>query len=187
MSRSSGEQAFNTYGPKPNEELLLGYGFVSHRNPADIVALKLPPPPDGLRKQIWELAGLVKHDGGRVFVGRDGELSPTLVRQVRTMLLSQDEARAVLNTGNEKAACEKLDDQDYKDEMDTLMTLGLMVQRKEPSVVPQRMRDMLKQEGVRPEVAKMISTYRKGEPSLSTRTLIGASEHHGTHRSPGSN
>jgi len=43
----SGEQIFNTYGPKGNEELLLGYGFIVDDNPADSVAVAVTLPSDG--------------------------------------------------------------------------------------------------------------------------------------------
>jgi hypothetical protein len=38
----AGEEVFNNYGPKPNDELLLGYGFVLPNNPDDTLLLKLP-------------------------------------------------------------------------------------------------------------------------------------------------
>ncbi|PVF96460.1 SET domain-containing protein [Serendipita vermifera] len=37
-----GEEVFNNYGPKSNDELLLGYGFVIENNPEDTMLLKLP-------------------------------------------------------------------------------------------------------------------------------------------------
>ncbi|KAJ9635134.1 hypothetical protein H2199_008620 [Coniosporium tulheliwenetii] len=44
---STGDQVFNNYGPKGNEELLMGYGFCIPENPCDEVAIRLskPPPP----------------------------------------------------------------------------------------------------------------------------------------------
>jgi hypothetical protein len=50
----SGSQIFNNYGPKPNEELLMGYGFVIQDNPVDSVALKFNVPLlSNLKKRIW--------------------------------------------------------------------------------------------------------------------------------------
>jgi hypothetical protein len=37
-----GEEVFNNYGPKSNDELLIGYGFVIKNNPEDTMLLKLP-------------------------------------------------------------------------------------------------------------------------------------------------
>jgi hypothetical protein len=34
-------EVFNNYGPKPNSELLLGYGFIIPSNPEDTIVLKL--------------------------------------------------------------------------------------------------------------------------------------------------
>lgn len=42
----SGEQIYNNYGQKGNEELLLAYGFCLEGNPADTVALKIKIPPE---------------------------------------------------------------------------------------------------------------------------------------------
>jgi hypothetical protein len=41
-SNNPGEELYNNYGPKPNDELLLGYGFVLSNNPDDTLLLKLP-------------------------------------------------------------------------------------------------------------------------------------------------
>ncbi|KAG0638467.1 hypothetical protein HOY80DRAFT_967431 [Tuber brumale] len=41
---SAGAEVYNNYGPKPNEELLMGYGFTLLQNPFDSVLLKSSPP-----------------------------------------------------------------------------------------------------------------------------------------------
>lgn len=50
-----GEELFNNYGPKPNSELLLGYGFVMPSNPDDTIALKLSGG-DGKRSEVGRMA-----------------------------------------------------------------------------------------------------------------------------------
>ncbi|KAI9319676.1 hypothetical protein BX666DRAFT_1915131 [Dichotomocladium elegans] len=58
---SEGEQLFNNYGPKSNEELLLGYGFCFDYNEFDHVALKpnFSQDPNGqLKLQILSQAGV---------------------------------------------------------------------------------------------------------------------------------
>lgn len=40
-STSRGYELFNNYGPKPNAELILGYGFALPHNPDDTIVLKL--------------------------------------------------------------------------------------------------------------------------------------------------
>ncbi|CCX10593.1 hypothetical protein FPQ18DRAFT_6260 [Pyronema domesticum] len=51
----AGEEIFNNYGPKANEELLNGYGFTIPNNPTDTVTIKfnapLTPEQDALRSQ----------------------------------------------------------------------------------------------------------------------------------------
>ena len=49
---ADGDEVFNNYGPKGNDELLLGYGFCMPGNPDDAVALTLKPPPEELQKHL---------------------------------------------------------------------------------------------------------------------------------------
>ena len=47
-----GEEVFNNYGQKGNDELLLGYGFCIPNNPHDTVALTLKALPEELQKHL---------------------------------------------------------------------------------------------------------------------------------------
>jgi hypothetical protein len=42
----NGEEVFNNYAPKGNEELLTGYGFCIESNPCDVVAIRIGRPPE---------------------------------------------------------------------------------------------------------------------------------------------
>ncbi|KIW02120.1 uncharacterized protein PV09_06610 [Verruconis gallopava] len=44
----AGEEVFNNYAPKGNEELLTGYGFCIPNNPCDEVAMRIGRPPDSV-------------------------------------------------------------------------------------------------------------------------------------------
>lgn len=48
----AGEQVFNNYGSKGNDELLIGYGFCVQDNPHDSIILTLKPPPQDLQKTL---------------------------------------------------------------------------------------------------------------------------------------
>ncbi|KAK5682673.1 hypothetical protein LTS10_005802 [Elasticomyces elasticus] len=48
----AGAEVFNNYGPKGNDELLMGYGFCIPDNPYDTVMLTLKPPPDDLQGEL---------------------------------------------------------------------------------------------------------------------------------------
>ncbi|KAJ7368667.1 SET domain protein [Mycena albidolilacea] len=48
---SAGAELFNNYGPKPNSELILGYGFSLPNNPDDTILLKIGGPHGGR----WEV------------------------------------------------------------------------------------------------------------------------------------
>ncbi|KAF7301999.1 SET domain-containing protein [Mycena indigotica] len=47
----AGAELFNNYGPKPNAELILGYGFSLPENPDDTIVLKI----GGLAGKSWEV------------------------------------------------------------------------------------------------------------------------------------
>ncbi|KAF8589576.1 SET domain-containing protein [Ramaria rubella] len=52
-------EIFNNYGPKPNSELILGYGFSLSNNPDDTIVLKIGGMPqsglEGIEAQRWEV------------------------------------------------------------------------------------------------------------------------------------
>jgi hypothetical protein len=53
MATGPGEEIFNNYGPKPNSELILAYGFTLSNNPDDTIILKIG---GGSRQgQKWEI------------------------------------------------------------------------------------------------------------------------------------
>jgi hypothetical protein len=57
---AQGQELFNNYGPKPNAELILGYGFSLPNNPDDSIVLKL----GGINGQKWEIGrGASNADG----------------------------------------------------------------------------------------------------------------------------
>lgn len=61
---TTGSEVFNNYGPKSNDELLLGYGFCIEDNPFDKVLLRLRPPPEALQRDLRNVqAGYFASDG----------------------------------------------------------------------------------------------------------------------------
>ncbi|KIK04725.1 hypothetical protein K443DRAFT_646536 [Laccaria amethystina LaAM-08-1] len=50
-SATAGDELFNNYGPKPNSELILGYGFSLPQNPDDTILLKI----GGIEGHKWEI------------------------------------------------------------------------------------------------------------------------------------
>ncbi|KAL6712139.1 hypothetical protein ACN47E_000016 [Coniothyrium glycines] len=55
-----GQELFNNYAPKQNDELLLGYGFCLDHNPVEQFALKLAFPP--MLREFATAAGLLESD-----------------------------------------------------------------------------------------------------------------------------
>ena len=52
QSIEAGQEVNNNYGPKANDELLIGYGFCMADNPNDTVLLTLKPPPEELQVSL---------------------------------------------------------------------------------------------------------------------------------------
>lgn len=60
----AGQEVNNNYGPKSNDELLIGYGFCMADNPHDTVLLTLKPPPEELQVSLRQsYAGFFTPDG----------------------------------------------------------------------------------------------------------------------------
>lgn len=166
------EQVFNNYGPKPNEELLLGYGFTTPHNQADLAVLKLslPPPPPEMFAQIaftpriplptilnqFDLSNL------RHFIDRSGELPSALLAQLRLFLSSPEERESIETfvTGKEKVDWKEiLEFVSWENELDVLSMLEEMLETK------LELLNSVEEAGklVRKDVEASITEYRSGE------------------------
>lgn len=119
---------YNNYGPKPNEELVLGYGFALPDNDADIVALKLIVPEShaSLAKQL----GLTNE---RHLVSRSSELPAELLATIRLLVSSEDELREIAAKAREmpEGGWQRvLEFVDVDNELDAFATLGDMLDQK---------------------------------------------------------
>lgn len=142
-------EVFNNYGPKPNSELLLGYGFVLPSNPEDTIVLKL-----GGSEQRHEIGRrAVEHASvdPATGLGIEGGMK-SLWDEVERMVLTSgedDESVTSMEGGWEVAleVCEALDEM-ITQKVDALPDL---------SEIPH-----LPSAGIRPEVRSMIAEYVKG-------------------------
>lgn len=149
-------QIWNNYGPKPNEELLHGYGFVLPQNPDDTLGLKLGgvAPPDVLKK--LEAEGLDM--GRRVVVGTDGELPQDLLRLVRILLGGGAAPKDTQSEDEEDDhAAHQHAEEELELEAEVLSMLGEMLEGKLRAI------GEVQTEGCRPEVVEMCRVYRDGE------------------------
>ncbi|KAJ9102029.1 hypothetical protein QFC19_004955 [Naganishia cerealis] len=176
------EQVFNNYGPKGNEELILGYGFSITENPDDTLALKLGIPEDTLTEGVRDALGKLSvspTSGASItpepsnasplnrtwYIPRSGELPEDLYDVVRIILSVQGELTEGRSQDEDEAA---------ELEMDVVGMLLEMVQTK-----LERLNDILERnEGivdekpgsVRVEVWDMLQDYVQGKlesPGLS--------------------
>jgi hypothetical protein len=157
-------EVFNNYGPKPNSELLLGYGFVIPSNPEDTIVLKL-----GGSEQ--------RHEIGR-HASRHAEAGgmKSLWEEIEKMVLTSgedDESVTSMEGGWEVAleVCEALDDM-ISQKIDALPDL---------SETPH-----LPSAGIRPEVRSMIAEYVKGMFFTVRRERAKNSSHWRADRAKGS-
>lgn len=82
-----GEEVFNNYGAKPNDELLLGYGFLLEDNPEDFVSVKLGTNGDPRTAVILQAFGLPLSTPHYIKRGAT-ELPTELLAQMRILVAS---------------------------------------------------------------------------------------------------
>lgn len=165
--RIPGEQVFNTYGAKSNEELLLGYGFVLPCNPADFLALKLSLPPS-TPARLLDLLSKMKLDQLRHHVPQSGEIPPELLAQMRLLVAQPDELDAVIERASAASSWqEAVGFVSWENELDVLDALEGMLVSKLQALQQGEAADELA--GIRPEVLEMVQIYRQG---ASSRHLV---------------
>ncbi|KAJ8522166.1 hypothetical protein ONZ45_g1241 [Pleurotus djamor] len=98
-SAETGDELFNNYGPKPNSELILAYGFTLPQNPDDTIVLKI-----GGHGDKWE-------------VGRDARGFEVVWDQVLSIMVQQSHQDDEEFDG----------DASFEDELDAADTLSEML------------------------------------------------------------
>lgn len=159
-----GAQVWNNYGPKPNEELLHGYGFVLAPNPDDTLGLKLGgaaavPPAVAAR-----LAADKLDMGQRFVVGADGELPQDLLKVVRILLGGGGCGHDHADDEDEHAAHQH-EEEELELEADVLGMLGSMLEGKLAAIAEPDT------EGCRPDVVRDCKVYRDGESRVRMKQI----------------
>ncbi|KAL1932934.1 hypothetical protein VTP01DRAFT_8612 [Rhizomucor pusillus] len=97
----AGEQLYNNYGPKSNEELLLGYGFCFEYNEFDYVALKpnfSQDPNQAIKKQIISQAGITsEHDDPLLHYIHRNNIPSSFYRLMRVLMMNPLEVKYYAN------------------------------------------------------------------------------------------
>lgn len=155
----SGVQVYNNYGPKPNEELLLGYGFVLNPNPDDVLPLRL----GGIGSNVSankkaRLTSKGLDAGKRWIIKRDGEIPRDLMEVLRIVMGDEHHHEHDHADDEEEEEEHGHWEQEMELELDVLGALGQMLDDK-----------LAKLESVNPEVEAredvrtMCEVYRQGE------------------------
>ncbi|KAK9366824.1 hypothetical protein V1509DRAFT_628632 [Lipomyces kononenkoae] len=95
-SIETGDEVFNNYGPKGNEELLMGYGFCIENNPLDVVTLKLRHPPMGLQKQELVMSKGTRSSESIFYLSESESLPSDLVQFFRIIAANEHETRQMM-------------------------------------------------------------------------------------------
>ncbi|KAK4685632.1 hypothetical protein P7C73_g4519, partial [Tremellales sp. Uapishka_1] len=161
-SQAAKTQLYNNYGPKPNDQLLLAYGFVIDDNPDDTVALRLGStfPPNIMARYEKKNLDPTK----RFILKRDGLVDPALLDIVRTSLEEDEEE---IDEEDVHGQMEK----EQKDMQLELDVLGFVGQKLEDEYF--RLQAEIKPvEGeIREEVRRMCEVYRKGQSDILGRAM----------------
>lgn len=154
----AGSQLFNNYGAKPNEELLLGYGFVLDSNPDDIVNLRLgiASLPEPINERL-QSKGLDARE--RFELRRNGEVDKRLLEIMRVLLGGGNVEDEVDDDDDEHALHEK-EEREMQLELDVLGMLGGMLEDKLEKL---RTGSQIKVVDAREEVRRMCAVYRQGK------------------------
>jgi hypothetical protein len=162
--QQTGAQLFNNYGPKSNEELVLGYGFVIEDNPDDVVALKLGTA--GLSPEVQKtLAAKDLQADKRFLLKRDGKLDPDLLAVLRVLITKGEEDEEDPDSEDEHALHEQ-EEKGMQLELDVLGTLGQMLDDKLA-----KLQQPVHEGKARKEVVHMCRVYRQGQMEVINATL----------------
>ncbi|KZV75122.1 SET domain-containing protein [Peniophora sp. CONT] len=130
-------EIFNNYGPKPNAELLLGYGFTLPHNPDDTLVLKL---------------GGATSSGKRWEVGRGARGVEGLWAEIVDAVKNQENSRDEEDDDEPPAWSYILDASGILDSMATAML--------------ERLPDVSQAPGLRADVAAMLTHYVNGQKDI---------------------
>lgn len=171
-SINEGEEVFNNYGPKGNEELLLAYGFVIPSNPSSTCSVKL-----GFKGQLPEDArGILETKGLKVDetyqVRADESIPERLVQVVRVCVGGQGEDEPLTDLEQALEAIQRGDEDVERRtmvEMDTMDVLETLFEAKlrGASEVVERIRDTRGSQGIRQKVWEDCFEYAQGELGIA--------------------
>ena len=195
------QEVHNNYGAKPNDELLLGYGFVIKDNPEDFVSLLMCTSGDSIPAKILTKVGIpltTPH-----YIKRDIEHLPLeILAQLRVLVADEQELQTLQLKASEADGSEKdpfsqdwqgvLGFVSWANEIEMLEQLGDMLDMKAKAVEQAliRSQDCISslrstkrrkkeldglvqacQEGIREDIRNMIEIYLDGKHLLLRDSL----------------
>ena len=166
-----GSELLNNYGPKPNSELILGYGFSLPNNPDDTIVLKIggtpaaPPAPSASSSSPSSVgADTTSPSSGRWEVGRNARGVQPVWEAVlaATNIPTDDEDDA------DDSAAAEAEDQLFAAEM--LVGMAEQLHDRLPPFPPANAGEM------RPEVLQMLEHYLEGQRDILKALVAFAQE-----------
>ncbi|WWC99479.1 hypothetical protein V866_006382 [Kwoniella sp. B9012] len=169
-------QLYNNYGPKSNEELLLGYGFVIPSNPDDTLTLKLGISNIPLGK-LDKLKSKGLDPDRRFDLRKDGEMDKNLLEILRIVLNEHDHHDHEHEEIDEEDehALHAQEEREMQLELDVLGMLGGMLDDKLEKL--QEKHEEKDCHGkVREEIRKMCEVYKQGQIDILNTAMDKLSE-----------
>ncbi|KAI0351679.1 SET domain-containing protein [Trametes cingulata] len=160
-----GGELLNNYGPKPNSELILGYGFSLPNNPDDTIVLKIGGPSAASSALGSQSAGSGSSPG-RWEVGRNARGTEPVWEAVLSAVRAQDEDEEDDELGDS-----------VEDELcaaDMLADMAQNLYDRLPPFPPANASDM------RPEVVQMLDHYLEGQRDILQSLVAFARDKEGT-------
>ncbi|KAI0668916.1 hypothetical protein C8Q78DRAFT_954903, partial [Trametes maxima] len=155
-----GAELLNNYGPKPNSELILGYGFSLPNNPDDTIVLKI----GGLTAPSASSSSSQTPSGGRWEVGRDARGAEPVWEAVLAAVAAQGNAEEAdgdperASTMNQLRAADTLDD------------MARSLHGRLPPFPPENA------ESMRADVLQMLEHYLEGQNDILVSLIAFAQE-----------
>ncbi|KAM5538834.1 hypothetical protein V8D89_007556 [Ganoderma adspersum] len=155
-----GGELLNNYGPKPNAELVLGYGFSLPDNPDDTIILKIGGPSTAAASPSPSSAGWE--------VGRNARGAGPVWEAVLSAVRAQDAEDG--EDGGEEEGDTAVEDELCAADMLAEMAQGL--HDRLPPFPP----DSITSAGIRPEVLRMLEHYLEGQRDILQSLVAFAQE-----------
>ncbi|TFK92891.1 SET domain-containing protein [Polyporus arcularius HHB13444] len=164
----SGSELLNNYGPKPNSEFILGYGFSLPNNPDDTIVLKIGGPSTGRSSESASSSEASKADAARRWeVGRNARGAEPVWEAVLAAVIAQSADDDEMDEEGDE------DEPSVEDELCAADMLAEMIQSLYDRLPPFPPANAAE---IRPDVLLMLDHYLEGQRDILEALVAFARE-----------